>query len=126
MVMNKKGYMRILEAIAALLITFLAITFALPKSPTQTKPTPVLFLDVLEQDPNFRACVVSGDFNCVEDYVSEYIGSKYDFVVDISENPYTERTNLPEKNVYADSIYIAGNATSYAPRMIKVYYWEKR
>ncbi len=124
--MNRKGFMKILEASAALLLTFLVITFVLPKTVTVTKPNPMSVLGVLEQDKEFRACVVAGNFTCTEYFIAEYLGPKYSFAVDISENINTLRTNLPEKDVYVDSIYISGNITSYAPRMVKVYYWEKR
>jgi len=123
---NKKAFMKILEASMALLLTFLVITFVLPRMTSPTKPNPLTVLNVLEQDSGFRACVVAGNFTCTENYVSDYLGPRYSFVVDISENVNTIRTNLPEKNVYVDSIYISGNITSYAPRMVKVYYWEKR
>jgi hypothetical protein len=97
-----------------------------PRITTVTKPKPMTVLNVLEQDPEFRACVVAGNFTCTENYVSDYLGPKYSFAVDISENVNTIMTSLPKKDVYVDSIYISGNLTSYAPRMVKVYYWEKR
>lgn len=123
--MNKKAFMKILEASMALLLTFLVITFIFPRM-TATKTKPMTVLNILEQDPGFRACVVGGNFTCTETYVREYLGPEYSFAVDISENVNTIRTNLPEKDVYVDSIYISGNLTSYAPRMVKLYYWEKR
>jgi hypothetical protein len=124
--MNKKAFMKILEASLALLMTFLVITFIFPRMTATAKTKPITVLNVLEQDPGFRACVVAGNFTCTENYVSDYLGPKHDLAVDISENVNTIRTNLPEKDVYVDSIYISGNLTSYEPRMVKVYYWEKR
>jgi len=123
MVMNKKAYLRTIEVVIAVIITFAFVYFVFPRSQTPEEKVNLDVLKVLENNPGFRNCLMSDDYNCTASYLKDYVPKNYDFVFDISENPEIMRVNLPEKNINTETIYIAGNITLYSPKFLKIYYW---
>ncbi len=67
MVMNKKGYLRILEAIIAIIIVFTAVILVLPKTEKNTGKIPPdleltanAILKEIQNNNEFRKCVLGG------------------------------------------------------------------
>ena len=123
MEMNKKSFLRTIEVMIAVLITFIFIFFVFPKSQTPEEKVQLEVLKVLENSPEFRNCILGLDYNCTGDFLNDYVPKNYGFVFDISDNPDIFRANLPEKNINTETLYIAGNITSYSPKFVKLYYW---
>ena len=121
--MNRKAYLRTIEVMIAILVTFLFVYYVFPKSQTPQESENLGILNVLEKSPDFRNCVIIPDYNCTESYLRSYMPKNYDFVFDISENPGVVRANLPEKNINTETVYIAGNISAYAPKIVSLYYW---
>jgi hypothetical protein len=125
MVMNRKAYVRTLEAGIAAFITFLFITIVLPQyAPISDRPVQPL-LGVYENNPEFRNCAIEYNTSCVDSFIRQNVPSSEDFLLDVSENPTVARMNLPAKRINTESIFIQGNATEYAPRLIKVYLYKR-
>ncbi|MBW3023141.1 hypothetical protein KY308_03490 [Candidatus Woesearchaeota archaeon] len=123
--MNKKSYLRTIEVMIAILVTFLFVYFVFPKSQTPQENEQITVLKVLENNPDFRNCILGVEYGCVENYLKDYVPPNYDFVFDISEDVDVFRPNLPEKNINTETIYISGNTTEYSPKLLKLYYWRK-
>ena len=125
MVKNKKAYVRTIEALAAIIITFLFIAYVVPKHSTAgVRESNIELLQFLEKNDDFRNCVFDEDEECASLIIEEYLDSKYDFEVSISNNPNFVKLGLPDKEIFVDSIYIAGSNTLYKPLIVKLYYWK--
>jgi len=123
--MNKKAYMHTIEVVLAVLLTFAVAYFIIPRTSTPQEAASLSILPVLEQKPEFRGCVISLNYSCVESYLRDYLPKNYDFDYDITENPETPHANLPAKSINTESIYIAGNSSVYSPKIVRLYYWRK-
>ena len=77
------------------------------------------------QDPSFRDCVIAQDKGCIDPIIRTYLPGKYEFSTSISNDPNYQKGGLPPKNIYIESVYIAGDPTHYANLIVKLYYWEK-
>lgn len=123
--MNKKAYLRTIEVTVAILMTFVVAYFIFPRSVTPSEDAKISVLSVLEQKQEFRDCVTGLNYSCTEQYLRDYVPSNYDFVYDITEDPGAGHANLPEKQIYTESLFISGNINLYSPKIIKLYYWRK-
>lgn len=122
--MNKKAFLRTVEVAVAVIITFLIAYSIFPESTTPQKTESLGILYVLEQNPDFRYCVASLNYTCVEGFFEEFLPENYEFAYDITENPEQKHANLPEKDVFSESVYITGTINLYKPKIVKLYYWE--
>lgn len=121
---GKKGFMRTVEILVAVIITFMFIIFVIPKYIEFQREGPDLeILRILEDDDEFRGCVLEEDRACVNSKINDTIPMRYDYNFDVSEDPGVGRYDLPEKHIYVETTYIAGNETTYTPKTVKLYYW---
>lgn len=125
---NKKAYMRTLEAFAAILLTFVFMMYVIPQF--QGNEVRRVNLDVMGRamyDSEFRACAITEPridaVNCTEYAIDKYIPSTHNFKVEISKSRRFNGTNLPATRIFSESTIIVGNLTQYSPRYIRVYYW---
>lgn len=128
--MNKKAYLRTLEAFTAVILTFVFIIYIIPTMQgNEVHRDNINILDTLIYQESFRNCVLSDSVGaaevCAEGFVSDKIPSVYSFKVEISENNEFEAQGLPQRRVFTETSMIAGNLTVYSPRYIQVYYWLK-
>lgn len=123
--MRKKAYLRTLEMAVAALLTFIFVSYVIPKAPTVPEEKKAQIVSVLAQNDDFKNCIVSDNFDCIEKMLDEFMPEQYEFVYDLSESPFTIRAGLPKKRIFVDSFFFSGNSSVYKPRMIKVYYWRK-
>ncbi len=121
--MNKKAFLRTVEVALAIIGTFLIAYLIFPGSSTPQETENLGILPVLEQNPAFRKCVVSLNHTCMETFFEEYLPANYDFAYDVTENPEQVHANLPDKEAFSESVYVAGTIALYNPKIIKLYYW---
>ena len=129
---NKKAYIKTFEAIAAILLVLLVITYvnktrdkdlSVPKDVTLFQGTAIA---EIYNNETKRACVFKEDTNCLD--FSNFIPSNLDYEVSICKAPCTtpQFANLPEhKTVYAKSFVVAANLTHYEPKLVSLYVWRK-
>ena len=119
---NKKGYLRTLEVMVAVLLTFAFVAYVLQDYTEKEGPSKAVnLLTPLAND--IRNCYT---INCVDSAIDSYdpdFSRKYDYLINISSDPNAVVTGLPAKNVYVDSVFISGNESLYSPKIIKIYYW---
>ncbi len=121
----KKAYVRTLEAGIAAFITFLFITMVLPKYAPLTEKAYDPMMNSYEGNPDFRNCAIDYNVSCLQSIFRISVPQSMELIVDISENPNTIRANLPTKRINTDSLFIQGNSTDYAPRMVKIYDYKR-
>ena len=121
---NKKAYLRTLEVFLTFVATFIFVIYMMPTYITGETPADSVNLltglaDELRECDN-EICVKS----VINDFDPDFAG-KYNYEIDMGFNSSSIINSLPRKDIYIDSVYMAGNATDYEPRIIKLYYWER-
>ncbi len=135
--MTKKGYIRTLEAILAILIIFVFIFSVLPQEeesvPVQPAEIRLLHQSILREIQNkqaFRDDVLNSDDSRIIVYVGDTLSlvGSYGYLVYIQDaNGAVSQpgSGLPnDKNVYADSAVIGSNLNTYNPKLVTLYIWE--
>jgi hypothetical protein len=123
---NKKGFMRTLEAFVAIMMTILFVIFILPDNRTDTVDSPnINVLEILSQDYTFRNCIIIENYTCVQSYFDEHIDvGYYNYTFNISSD-YSARARIRRDNVFLKTFFVAGNDTVYEPKILKLYYWRE-
>ena len=123
---SKKAFLRTLEAILAISISFIFLSIILPTAnPATASLKNENILEGLAQDQAFRACVIAENRTCINQTLDGYL-QIYSYTVNISKTPNGRANNLPARQVFSESLLIAGNSTLYDPKVIRIYYWDKK
>ena len=128
--MNKKGYMRTIEALTAIVITFLFMAYVLPYfQGNEVRRSNLNIVGTVIHNSDFRNCVLIPEINQAEDCTKNIIAGNiprvYEYQIKISSSRNFNISKLPKKKVFSESVMIAGNITNYSPRYVKIYYWLK-
>lgn len=138
--MNKKGYIRTLEAVIAIIIILVFVfTVLQPKYRKESEPSEIKLLqDVvineLEENDNYRNYILTENSDGLDE-INNYIESmiievgNYEYYLHIqgaSEPLGIPSSNLPEdKKVYARGIMISATIEEgYDPKIAVLYLWE--
>ena len=123
---NKKAIFKTLEAFIAAFITLVFLIVFIPqireKSETQTQQN---VLATLRDNDEFRNCVIQKNETCINQTIDNALLDTYYFKFNLSEDPNAVVSGLPEKRVYANSMFMAGNTTNYTQTVVRLYYWTK-
>jgi len=126
--MKKKAYLKTLEAVFALVLTFLFIMFVVPPRMVVAPKEPSIdFVGLLGQNPDFRNCIVAENYPCLHtaiDSLYPELNKTYEYRLNISSDPNSV-IDLPQKEVYVDSVFIAGNVSYFNPKILRIYYWAR-
>ncbi|MBI2550599.1 hypothetical protein HYV83_05495 [Candidatus Woesearchaeota archaeon] len=126
MKINKKGVFRTLEALIAIFITFLFLLVFIPQQRELSVPeTPPNILAGLRDNEDFRNCIILKNQTCINQTLDKNLEDKYDFKFNLSEDPHVSISGLPQKRVYANSIFIGGNTTNSTSLIVRLYFWTK-
>lgn len=122
----KKGVFRTLEALIAIFITFTFLAFYLPQQREEARPeAPQGILSGLRGNDEFRSCVIQKNSTCINQTLGKNLEDRYDFSFNISEDPNAAPQGLPQKRVYANSIFLAGNTTNSTSLVVRLYFWDR-
>lgn len=113
----------------AVVFTFVFVLYVIPRfTGTEEVKENVEILTELEKLPGFRNFVVAnkGCYNSLQNeeintYVEEYLPAEYDYEICIDDIS----TDLPDKNIFIDSVIIAGNISEYNPKTVRLFHWIK-
>ncbi|MBI2176524.1 hypothetical protein HYU40_04250 [Candidatus Woesearchaeota archaeon] len=123
---NKQGIFRTLEALIAIFITFLFLIVFVPMQRERAQPTaPQNVLASLRDNDEFRNCVIQKNETCINQSIGRNMEDSYDFKFNLSDKPYAPAPPLPQKRVYANSMYLAGNTTNSTTFIVRLYFWTK-
>lgn len=123
--MDKKAFMRTLEASIAVITTLVFVLLINSKTPFLDPEPAENILAFLANDQDFRACLISNNETCINSSIREMINDKYDFNFNISKDPASVSLNLPKIDVRAESYFFAGNTTVYSSKVIRLFYWRR-
>lgn len=124
--MDKSGVFKTLEALMAIFITFLFLLVFIPQQREQaTRQAPPNALVGLAGNDDFRNCAITRNFTCINQTIDKQLEDKYDFRVNISESQNAILPLLPQKRIYANTLFIAGNMTKATTRIVRLFFWEK-
>lgn len=126
MLHEKEGIFKTIEALIAIFITFLFLMVFIPQQrELTTRQAPQNALVGLASNDDFRNCAISRNFSCVNQTIDRQLKDLYDFKVNLSESHTSALPALPEKRIYANSIYLAGNTTNSTRMIVRLFFWEK-
>ncbi|MAG50887.1 hypothetical protein CL621_04610 [archaeon] len=144
--MNKKGYIRTLEAVIAIIIILVfVLTVLQPKYKKESEPAEIKLLqdtiiNELEEDENYRNIILNCDdittcdiTTIKEDLIEPMIGKvgDYEYYLYIQdagiEIPLEIPSSLPgEIKIYAKGIMISTTLEgNYDPKIVVLYLWEE-
>jgi|GEM_PF-2910895 len=123
---NKKAFLRTVEAVIAVILTFLLLVILFPqKGISEFKTDNLKNINIIQYDPDLRGCIYSDNLTCVENIIPNYIPNSYDYDYLLSTNPNDFIYNLPKEQIYTKTLVFAGYNQIYDFRVLKIYYWLK-
>lgn len=137
---NKKGYLKTLEAVIAIVIILL-FTFAVTPKPEPDYSTPYAvkasfdyIIDQVETNDTIRSLIMQSDTpagltkanNSVKGQVQENIPPGYDFSCNVCDMLACLSEAIPEeKSVYSRDVLISSDATTQNPKVVRIWMWSK-
>lgn len=138
--MNKKGFLRTLEAVIAIIIVLGLILFLTPTKipdvgdvPGSVEEAQKIIVQEISQNATYRKCALDNkdrscigmDYPCnyVEQFVRGNTPSGYDYNCEICDSSVScvDNLHIPvDKTVYAKDIFISGPPS----RVFRVYMWQ--
>lgn len=123
---NKKAIFRTLEALIAIFITLLFLLMFIPQVRERSEPqTPQNVLASLRDNDDFRNCAIQKNQTCLTQFAERNLEGKYEFKINVSDNPNAIVPGLPGKRVYANSLFISGNTTNSTLTIVRLYFSTK-
>ena len=138
--MEKRGFIRTLEAVIAIIliitvILFLKIRSIPPKEqiPENIEQAQEYILSEVSYNSTFRDCLLKGstgtcrsEIGCrkqITDFIEKYKPINYDYACEVCETTLScLNNNIPhDKSVYADSTFLGSEKS----RVFRIYFWEK-
>ena len=138
--MNRKGFIRTLEAVIAVIIVLGIILALAPERtttdsaiPANVKETQTYILDQITTNDQYRSCILHSttEGEClevctgiadIEGLVSNNVPKNYNYRCEICHSASTCSGPLPlDKSLYTDSRFIGTNPA----RVVRLVFWEK-
>lgn len=131
---NKKGYIKTLEAVVAIII-IVVISYTLIPQRIETQPIPPIpvqdsmrFINnKIELDETLRSGMIEGirvDSE-IADIIIENKPINYDFTCAICSDSRTCFVSTPlKRSVYVSDIFIASGGKKQNPKIVRVWFWE--
>jgi competence protein ComGC len=126
--MVKKAYMKTIEMLLVMVISTIFLLLILPKQNYRESMQKESYLIHLEKDETFRdfvtgniGCYNSTPKNTITVLVEKHIPKEFDYTICIDKTPRT----LPIKDIFIDSLVIAGNYSQTEFKTIRLYYWSE-
>lgn len=124
---NKKAYLRTIEAMIAVVLTFSVIAYiSISKDDANEYTSKQILLRLSENDEfrsymlNISDCINKNDNKTLNIIIEEETGQNLNYII----CPSTKKPELPRTNVNAESVYLNSKYGSELPKIIRMYYWE--
>ncbi len=131
--MNRKAWIKIIEAIVAiLLIVGVAITI-ISQGYVKIQDTSGKIYSVensilrgIQLNNTIRNDILNENTLSAETKVNEKIPNYLDCELEVCQmDEFCEPENLPEKDIYTRSIIISANLDTYNPKQLRLFCWQK-
>ena len=132
---QKRGWVRILEAVLAIMIISGILIFVYSRNVEQNDQSEYVYnlqrqiLSQISSDDLLRAKVLEGDVSFLEDYISESVPSSLNFAIKICEADSEIYCNIEyvEGDVYVEEVFVSTNIDSptFSPKKLRMFVWKK-
>ena len=126
---TKKAYMHTIEAAIAVSISLVFVLFVISNNqPSEDVKDTLNLFPILNQNHAFRDCVIRENYSCLNSSISTHYPDFvkiYTYKINVTTDPYIIPLDLPQKEVFLESLLIAGNNTYTELKIMRVYYWLK-
>lgn len=134
--MNKRGYMKTVEAILALVLVLTVVVTIANRNQVSlsTKPEEIEIMqetinNLVEIDSDLRTDILQEDYPAINNTLRPYfdnIGTlKYSFII-CNTDYCPSLTNLPDdRSIYVSNLVVAANRDIYSNKVFKLYIWRK-
>ncbi|MFH0936057.1 MAG: hypothetical protein V1815_00060, partial [Candidatus Woesearchaeota archaeon] len=133
---NKKGYLKTIEAVIAILIILGFIYVITPKNhlPEETTPQNVesseeFIVTQVLYNSTYRDCIVKDDRPCVETLVKKNTPSGYNYQFEMCDTSTSCLQKLGitlpiDKSIYSKNVFISQESGLINPKVFRIYMWE--
>lgn len=133
--MNKKGWIRIVEVVLAIMLISAVILIISTKQIKKVDISKNVFekqgeiLSIIGENEELRTEIIGGNEKGVNDLISKTIPNSWSFEVVICNIDEICNKNLPsDKDVYVSEIIVSANLTDYPneiPKKLRFFIWSK-
>jgi len=131
--MNKKGWMKVLEAVIAITLIIGVLVYIMATTITEKDMSGVVgekeryILDAISKDDSLRNDIVSEKYDNVNLTIKGMISTNWEFDTKICElDNICSSINTPvDKDVYVSEVVVVSNKTSYIPKKLRLFIWMK-
>lgn len=128
---NKKGYMKILEAVIAVVILLLFVTVLVikeqesePRVPQDISLLQDAVVDGIKVNNSLRGCVLDLNVDCVNDSIYSVVPPAYDYTLYLCQLPCSGDVTVNlDQPIYAESFIIASDMTRKQETLVSFYLW---
>ncbi len=133
-VKNKKGYLKTLEAIIAVMILLSFLLAILPREeakeaevPDDIRLTQESIMNIIQSNEELRDCVLSGNNGCITGYIDNNdlvpYTMNYRTLITLTDE-IIEPEDLPDKAVYTSNIVISStDGSTVTSRLFTLFIW---
>ncbi len=129
--MNKRGWLRIVEAFLAVTIILGAVLFFTAKQTIHKDPSEEIYqrekeiLEIISKNDSLRDKVINEDINGVNVEVSKLVPSNWKYQVRICNisNICSYQGDYINKELYSSEIIITSTLTKYDPKKLRLFVW---
>jgi hypothetical protein len=134
---NKKGYIKTIEAVIAILIILGFIYVVTPKQnlPKETTPQNIesaedFIINQVLYNSTYRDCVINDNRLCIDNFIKKNtpFGCYYQFEMCNTSTSCLQELGivLPiDKSIYSKNVLISQENNQIKPKVFRVYMWEK-
>ncbi len=130
---NKKAYLKTLEAVIAAMILLIFIGEVLPHKTEDVALTPPdietmqqTILKSISSREDLRTCVLAEDNSCITDFIDSIM--KQDLSYEITITDAASSLELPatlpqDKAIYTKTLVVSATTVAYDPKLVRLHVW---
>ena len=130
--MNKKAWLKIVEAFLAILIVVSAVLIVMSKNQTRTDLTGDInhkqrqILDIIARDDSLREKIIENDNTELNNQIYLMASKNWNFTTSICPIEDICNANVPlDREIYVSQIIITSSIDKYNPKKVKFFVWKK-
>ena len=125
---NKKAYMKTIEALIAVLMLIGFLIYILPSETTKQTTTELEVLmdstlDTIMYNSTYRTCSINRDQTCLEEFLNTKMDYRYNYTIQICNDTICDSPYLPDKNIYVEDRIITSNYEYKNTTLVRLFTW---
>jgi hypothetical protein len=132
MVMNKKGWLRIVEAVVAIIIVFGVVVVIISNQSNKYEPTDKIYekqlqiLDIVTKNDTLREMILAENTVNINEVIVKMIPPNWNFSTCICNISDVCGVQTPiDRNIYVKETFVTSTLTQYNPKKIRFFVWAK-